>query len=277
MMGYNFTEDVRLALVSARDHSGRLRHEYVGTEHLLLGLIDQEASVAVDVLRNLSANPDAIRLKLENTLVPGKAERDSTDNLPYTTRSKKILELAMHEASDLGHEYVGTEHLLLGLLREEKGIAAQVLVDAGLTMDALRAEVLRHPSVPASKAGLRMATRSVDYERPGLRPDFAYRLFWTTLGIVILIESARPLLAGLVGSGASSVHVMVLAMIEIVSAVLFLIPRTMPYGAWLLLAVFTVAAVVHLMRGEFPGHIFVYAAGTLLVLAGRRRELLRST
>ena len=143
MNGYNFTERVRKVLAMAREEAERLRHEYVGTEHILLGLIREGEGVAAAVLQNLSVDLDEIQQKIEDTVKKGKAAAATGPDLPYTSRAKKVLELAMAEARDLTHNYVGTEHLLLGLLREEKGIAAQVLTDAGINLDAARAETLR--------------------------------------------------------------------------------------------------------------------------------------
>ncbi|HKG95434.1 MAG TPA: ATP-dependent Clp protease ATP-binding subunit [Gemmatimonadaceae bacterium] len=143
MNGYNFTERVRKVLAMAREEAARLHHEYVGTEHILLGLIREGEGVAAAVLQNLSVDLDEIQQKIEETVKKGKAAQATGPDLPYTSRAKKVLELAMSEARELNHSYVGTEHLLLGLLREEKGIAAQVLTDAGVNLDAARAETLR--------------------------------------------------------------------------------------------------------------------------------------
>src|SRR6187402_1074724 len=143
MNGYNFTERVRKVLAMAREEAERLRHEYVGTEHILLGLIREGEGVAAAVLQNLSVDLDEIQQKIEDTVKKGKASQTTGPDLPYTSRAKTVLELAMSEARELSHSYVGTEHLLLGLLREEKGIAAQVLTDAGVNLDAARAETLR--------------------------------------------------------------------------------------------------------------------------------------
>ena len=143
MNGYNFTERVRKVLAMAREEAARLHHEYVGTEHILLGLIREGEGVAATVLQNLNVELDEIQQKIEETVKKGKAGQASGPDLPYTSRAKKVLELAMSEARELNHSYVGTEHLLLGLLREEKGIAAQVLTDAGVNLDAARAETLR--------------------------------------------------------------------------------------------------------------------------------------
>jgi ATP-dependent Clp protease ATP-binding subunit ClpC len=159
MNGYNFTERVRKVLAMAREEAARLHHEYVGTEHILLGLIREGEGVAAAVLQNLSIDLDEIQQKIEETVKKGKAAQTTGPDLPYTSRAKKVLELAMSEARELTHSYVGTEHLLLGLLREEKGIAAQVLTDSGVNLEAARAETLRllGTEMPQGSAGAQTA------------------------------------------------------------------------------------------------------------------------
>src|SRR5688500_6822629 len=143
MNGYNFTERVRKVLAMAREEAARLHQECVGTEHIRLGLIREGEGVAAAVLQSLTVDLEEIQQKIEETVKKGKAQQGTGPDLPYTSRAKKVLELAMSEARELNHSYVGTEHLLLGLLREEKGIAAQVLTDANVNLDAARAETLR--------------------------------------------------------------------------------------------------------------------------------------
>jgi ATP-dependent Clp protease ATP-binding subunit ClpC len=155
MNGYNFTDRVRKVLQMAREEAARLHHEYVGTEHILLGLIREGEGVAAAVLTNLNVDLEEIQQKIEETVKKGKAPAAAGPDLPYTSRAKKVLELAMSEARELNHSYVGTEHLLLGLLREEKGIAAQVLTDAGVNLEQARAETLRllGSDMPAAAKG----------------------------------------------------------------------------------------------------------------------------
>src|SRR5687767_4971888 len=155
MNGYNFTDRVRKVLQMAREEAARLHHEYVGTEHILLGLIREGEGVAAAVLTNLNVDLEDIQQKSEETVKKGKAAAAAGPDLPYTSRAKKVLELAMTEARELNHSYVGTEHLLLGLLREEKGIAAQVLTDAGVNLEQSRAETLRllGSDMPQASAG----------------------------------------------------------------------------------------------------------------------------
>ena len=161
---YNFTERVRKVLQRAREEARALNHEYVGTEHILLGLCEG-GGVAEHALRNLGVDLAAVRENVLQVVTPGQADGSNTSastpsgileaiadtlgvgrtkhDLPYTSRAKRTLELAMTEARELKHSYVGTEHLLLGLMREERGIAAQVLTSMGITISDLRAEVIR--------------------------------------------------------------------------------------------------------------------------------------
>src|SRR5512144_1805461 len=170
MNGYNFTERVRKVLAMAREEAARLHHEYVGTEHILLGLIREGEGVAAAVLQNLSVDLDDIQQKIEETVKKGKAAQAAGPDLPYTSRAKKVLELAMSEARELNHSYVGTEHLLLGLLREEKGIAGQVLTDAGVNLEAARAETLRLLGTEMPQSGSATASASPQSGGPAPAP-----------------------------------------------------------------------------------------------------------
>ena len=164
--GYNFTNRVRSALALAREEAARLRHEYVGTEHILLGLIREGEGVAMTVLGHFGVGLDDIRQNIEEQTKPGNTKHRGGPDLPYTSRAKKSLELAMAEARALDHSYVGTEHMLLGLLHDEKGLAGQVLIRVGVTLELARAETLRilAPGPDAPMRASRLATR------PGTRP-----------------------------------------------------------------------------------------------------------
>ncbi|MGH7655238.1 MAG: Clp protease N-terminal domain-containing protein [Gemmatimonadaceae bacterium] len=143
--GFNFTQRCRTVLAMAREESARLHNDYVGTEHILLGLLREGQGVAVAVLRNLNVDLDELRQKTEQVVKNGKPSLGVGLDLPYTSRAKKVLDLATSEARDLDHTYLGTEHLLLGILREEKGVAAQVLNKAGVNLNAARAGRNRLP------------------------------------------------------------------------------------------------------------------------------------
>ncbi len=136
-----FTERARKVMSLARQEAQRLNHEYIGTEHILLGLIQEGSGVAANVLKNLDVDPRKIRAEVERMVKPG-SNVVQMGQLPFTPRAKKVLELALEEANNLGHNYIGTEHLLLGLLREHDSVAAQALTALGLKLDALRDEVL---------------------------------------------------------------------------------------------------------------------------------------
>src|SRR5881397_4120935 len=163
MNGYNFTDRVRKVLQMAREEAARLHHEYVGTEHILLGLIREGEGVAAAVLTNLNVDLEEIQQKIEETVKKGKAAAAAGPDLPYTSRAKKVIELAMNEARELNHSYVGTEHLLLGLLAEAKGIAAQVLGSFDVTEEKARAETLRI-------LGTEMTPQPVPEPPPGEKP-----------------------------------------------------------------------------------------------------------
>jgi DNA-binding transcriptional regulator YhcF (GntR family) len=134
LSGYHFTDEVRTALSQAREEASRLRHEYVGTEHVLLGLLADGNGTAAALLEELRVQPVDIRKHLLEIVKKGTGPAGNTD-LPYTSRSKKVLELAMTAARNLNDNYVGTEHLLLGLINEGRGIAAQILNDTGVTAE----------------------------------------------------------------------------------------------------------------------------------------------
>ena len=142
MDGYSFTERTRKVLALARDEAARLSYEYIGTEHILLGLIVEGEGVAATVLQNLGVNLDTLRTTIERTAKPGQGTVTGPD-LPYASRSKKVIELSMAQARNLKHSYVGTEHLLLALLAEQTGMAAQVLVEAGVTLQSVKTETLQ--------------------------------------------------------------------------------------------------------------------------------------
>src|ERR1700760_3490522 len=135
MNGYNFTQAVRRALGRAREEAARLNHEYVGTEHVLLGLLIDRPSIALEMLDRCAVSFGDVRNRIEGVIQTGKGESRGPD-LPYTSRAKKVLELSMEEARELNSNEVNTGHLLLGLVRERDGVAAQVLVEMGVTLSA---------------------------------------------------------------------------------------------------------------------------------------------
>ncbi|MBI4576833.1 MAG: ATP-dependent Clp protease ATP-binding subunit [Planctomycetes bacterium] len=136
-----FTDRARKVMGLARQEAQRFNHEYIGTEHILLGLVQEGSGVAANVLKNLGVELTKIRHEVERIVQSGPS-MVTMGQLPFTPRAKKVLELSVEEASNLGHNYIGTEHLLLGLIRENDGVAAQVLLNMGLKLEDVRDEVL---------------------------------------------------------------------------------------------------------------------------------------
>jgi len=136
-----FTDRARKVMQLANQEAQRFNHEYIGTEHILLGLVKEGSGVAANVLKNLDVDLRKIRHEVENIVQSGP-DMVTMGKLPQTPRAKKVIEYAMEEARNLNHNYVGTEHLLLGLLREQEGVAAQVLMNLGMKLEDVREEVL---------------------------------------------------------------------------------------------------------------------------------------
>jgi ATP-dependent Clp protease ATP-binding subunit ClpA len=170
-----FSERARKVMSLARQEAQRFNHDYIGTEHILLGLVQEGTGVAAQVLRNLEVEPRKIRMEVEK-IVKNGTNLFTFGQLPFTPSAKRVLELSLEEAQKLAHNYIGTEHLLLGLIRERESIAGQVLVNVGARLEEVREEVLellvadpmdheqspptdRRPSVPweASRFALRIA------------------------------------------------------------------------------------------------------------------------
>lgn len=137
-----FTDRVRRVMFLAREEAARLHHDYIGTEHLLLGIIREGEGLAATILTNLGLDLDVVRRTIEN-MVPASSGSVMIGEIPFTPRAKHVLELSVDEAKLLGHNYVGTEHLLLGLIREGEGIAARVLVEFGADKRKVREETIR--------------------------------------------------------------------------------------------------------------------------------------
>lgn len=138
-----FTDRARKVMQLANQEAQRFNHEYIGTEHVLLGLVKEGSGVAANVLKNLDVDLRKIRVEVERIVQPGAGgDQVMIGRLPHTPRAKKVIEYSIEEARNLNHSYVGTEHLLLGLLREQEGVAAQVLMNLGLKLEDVREEVL---------------------------------------------------------------------------------------------------------------------------------------
>ena len=147
-----FTERARKVMTLAQEESRRFGHNYIGTEHLLLGLVGEGEGVASRVLANMGVDVSRVRTAVERII--GRGERAPTREVGLTPRAKKVIELAVDEARRLDHQYIGTEHLLLGLVREGEGIAAGVLESLGVSLDRVRAQVVHVLSQSAGVSGV---------------------------------------------------------------------------------------------------------------------------
>jgi ATP-dependent Clp protease ATP-binding subunit ClpC len=163
-----FTERARRVLTLAQEEALRFNHNYIGTEHLLLGLVREGEGVAAKVLANLGVELNKVRSAVE--FIIGRGDRAVTGEIGLTPRAKKVIELAVDEARRLGHHYIGTEHVLLGLVREGEGIAAGVLESLGVSLEKVRAEVTRilSQSMPQGAPGGRSATRTPTVDQLGM-------------------------------------------------------------------------------------------------------------
>ena len=136
-----FTDRARRVVVLAQEEAKMLNHNYIGTEHILLGLIHEGEGVAAKALESLSISLDSVREQVQDII--GQGQQQPTGHIPFTPRAKKVLELSLREALQLGHNYIGTEHILLGLIREGEGVAAQVLVKLGADLNKVRQQVIQ--------------------------------------------------------------------------------------------------------------------------------------
>ena len=146
-----FTERARQVVVLAQEEARKLRHNYIGTEHILLGLLREEEGLAARVLEHFGITLEGARGQVVRIVTPG--EEVTSGQIPFTPRAKKVLELALREALSLGHDYIGTEHILLGLVRENEGVAARILLDFDADSEKIRNEVLRMLSGPSGRRG----------------------------------------------------------------------------------------------------------------------------
>ena len=136
-----FTERARQVVVLAQEEARELKHNYIGTEHILLGLLREQEGVAARVLESLGISFESARAQVIR--IVGSGEEVTSGQIPFTPRAKKTLELALREALSLGHNYIGTEHILLGMVRENEGVAARILLDFDADSDKIRNEVIR--------------------------------------------------------------------------------------------------------------------------------------
>jgi Clp amino terminal domain, pathogenicity island component len=181
-----FTDGARRVVVLAQEEARMLNHDHIGTEHLLLGLIHEGQGVAAEALESLGISLEAVRREVEE--ITGRGRRAPSGHVPFTARAKTALEQSLREALQLGHSYIGTEHILLGLTREDGGVAAQVLIRLGADLNRVREQVIRL----VGGAGLERA-------RSGAPPERT-----TAAGVQARLDAVERRLAALeqrVGSG----------------------------------------------------------------------------
>ena len=189
-----FTDRARRVVVLAQEEARPLNHGYVGTEHILLGLIREGEGVAAKALESLGISLAAVRQQVEEII--GQGQQAPTGEIPFTPRAKKVLELALREARQLGHNYIGTEHILLGLIREGEGVAAQVLVRLGADLNRVRQQVIQllhgYQGKEAEAAGVGPPGRAGPQDR---------RLLSQLLDRVAAMESRLSAIEQRVGTG----------------------------------------------------------------------------
>ena len=140
-MFVKFTDRARRVVVHAQEEARMLNHNYIGTEHLLLGLIREGGGVGAKALESLGISLEAVRQQVEEII--GQGQQTPSGHIPFTARAKKVLELSLREAKELGHPYIGTEHIVLALIREGEGVAAQVLISVGADLERVREQVIQ--------------------------------------------------------------------------------------------------------------------------------------
>jgi ATP-dependent Clp protease ATP-binding subunit ClpA len=170
-----FTQRARHVVVFAQEEARELKHDYIGTEHILLGLIREQEGVAAHVLASLGISLEGALTQVARLVGPGQAT--TPGQIPFTPRAKKALELSLREAQALNHNYIGTEHILLGLVREEEGVATHVLLNFGADSEKIREAVIRAVSVPGSQSERAVANGGLGSD-PGTRDIDATWFDW---------------------------------------------------------------------------------------------------
>jgi ATP-dependent Clp protease ATP-binding subunit ClpC len=164
-----FTERAKQVVVLAQEEARALKHNYIGTEHILLGLLREEEGLAARVLESLDVTVEEVRAQVARIIGPGD-EPIVSGQIPFTPRAKKVLELSLREALSLKHNYIGTEHILLGLVRENEGVAARILVDFDADAETIRNEIMRVLSGPGGPGLMHGAPMQPRAGRTGWTP-----------------------------------------------------------------------------------------------------------
>jgi ATP-dependent Clp protease ATP-binding subunit ClpC len=162
-----FSDRARRVIVLAQEEARMLNHNYIGTEHILLGLIHEGEGVAAKALESLGISLDAVRQQVEEII--GQGQQALSGHIPFTPRAKKVLELSQREAARLGHAYIGTEHILLGLIREGDGVAAQVLVTLGADLNRVRQQVIQLLHGPRVREPLSARSTTLELSLPAVQ------------------------------------------------------------------------------------------------------------
>ena len=193
-----FTDRARRVVVLAQEEARMLNHDYIGTEHILLGLIHEGEGVAAKALESLGISLEAVRQQVEEII--GQGQQAPSGHIPFTPRAKKVLELSLREALQLGHNYIGTEHILLGLIREGEGVAAQVLVKLGADLNRVRQQVIQLVHGQQRKEEPEAELASPESGRAGRRE----RMLAEVLGRLGAIDSRLSAIEQRVGTGPNT-------------------------------------------------------------------------
>ncbi len=183
-----YTERARQVVVLAQDEARALKHNYIGTEHILLGLLREEEGLVARVLESLDITVEEVRAQVAR--IVGRGDEVTTGQIPFTPRAKKVLELALREATSLAHNYVGTEHILLGLVRENEGVAARILLDFDADAEKIRNEIIRMLSGPGRRQA-DAATRGFSKRAQKPEPKPHRRLMGLLVAFVLGVFTGR--------------------------------------------------------------------------------------
>lgn len=187
-MDERITDRARKVMQLANQEAQRFNHEYIGTEHILLGLVKEGSGVAANVLKNLDIDLRKIRLEVEKIVQTGP-DMVTIGKIPHTPRAKKVIEYAIEEARNLNHNYIGTEHLLLGLVREQEGVAAQVLMNLGVQLEHVLAEAEVVNQIGGPLRGEVTENKRQDYREPEPDPEEFQRWPKRTIQAITEIEA----------------------------------------------------------------------------------------
>jgi hypothetical protein len=182
-----FTERARQVVVLAQDEARGLKHDYIGTEHILLGLLREEEGLAARMLESLDIRVEEVRAQVAR--IVGRGDEVTTGQIPFTPRAKKVLELALREALSLGHNYIGTEHVLLGLVRENEGVGARILLDFDADAEKIRNAIIGMLSGPGRRSGYAPVPPGWTPSSPPLAPEMREFIEQTRRRKEELIES----------------------------------------------------------------------------------------